>query len=110
MEYKWFSELEVLIDLGFQGFQKIYDCIKLFIPIKRKRKKTGEELIELTEEQKAWNKSVSKIRIYVEHGIGGMKRYQIVGYKSRMKSYFLKNRIIGVCAGLWNFKLQNNGC
>ncbi len=47
------------------------------------------------------------LRIYVEHGIGGMKRYRILGYKNRMKNYFLKTSIIGVCAGLWNLKLRN---
>lgn len=108
-EENWFSKFNVMVDLGFQGFEKLYNCKKLFIPFKRKRTKKGEAPIELTKEQKAWNKSVSKIRIYVEHGIGGMKRYRILGYKNRMKNYDLKNSIVGICAGLWNLKLRNNG-
>ena len=106
----WFSKFTVIIDLGFQGFEKLYKSQQLFIPFKRKRTKKGEVPVELTEEQKEHNKSVSKIRIYVEHGIGGMKRYRILGYKNRMKNYFLKNSIIGICAGLWNLKLQNSQC
>lgn len=105
----WFSKFMVLLDLGFQGFEKVYACMKLFIPYKRKRTKKGEKPIELTPAQKRWNRLVSKIRIYVEHGIGGMKRYGIMGYKNRMKNYSLKNTIVGICAGLWNLKLKNNG-
>jgi len=89
VEQNWFSKFTVILDLGFQGFAKLYDCMELLIPIKRKRAKKGEPPTELTPEQKSWNKSVSKIRIYVEHGIGGMKRYRILGYKNRMKDFRL---------------------
>ena len=101
----WFKNLEVLLDLGFQGFQKSYKCKKVYIPYKRPPSRDGIK-IELTESQKNWNKKVSKKRIYVEHGIGGMKRYKILGYKSRGKNYDLKNEILGICAGLWNFKIK----
>lgn len=106
----WFNKFRVILDLGFLGFEKLYNSKELLIPHKKKRKKKGEKSTELTEEQKTWNKAVSRVRVYVEHGIGGMKRYRILGYKNRMKNNFLKNRIIGICAGLWNYKMQYNGC
>lgn len=97
---KWFEKYDVLVDLGFLGIQKQYtETVK--IPIKRSKKK------ELTEEQKQHNKSISKIRIKVEHAIGGMKRYRILSDRLRTKSMARYNQIVGICAGLWNFILTN---
>jgi DDE superfamily endonuclease len=59
----------------------------------------------LTEEQKKRNKAVSRERIFVEHAIGGMKKFRILKNKFRLKSDVLKNKILGICAGLWNYQL-----
>lgn len=105
----WFKKFIIRIDSGFQGFASLYEYAELYIPYKKKRAKKGEKS-ELTEEQKLWNKEISKVRIFVEHSIGGMKRYNIIGYKNRLKDYNKKNDVLGVCAALWNFKLKLKKC
>jgi len=42
----------------------------------------------------------------VEHAIGGMKRFRVLINRSRIRKPKYKDDIIGVCAGLWNFKLK----
>lgn len=102
---KWFKKFTVRVDLGFQGIAKKYACKNLFIPFKKPRKSEDNPNPELSNEEKSWNYLISRIRIKVEHSIGGMKRFNIINYKNRMKCEKKKNRIIGVCAALWNYKL-----
>jgi len=83
--------------LGFIGFDKDYVCKLLRIPHKRKKN------IELTDEQKSENKSISSERIRVEHSIGGIKRYRILSERLRMHDFEEYDLIVGVCSGLWNF-------
>ena len=97
----WFENHGVLVDSGFQGFGKDYQTQKLSLP--QKRKKNGN----LTENQKNDNKKVSQERIFVENSISGMKRYRILVNKIRFHLIDLYDEIIGVCAGLWNFYLDN---
>lgn len=103
----WFICFKVIVDLGFIGIAKLYNIKELLIGHKKNRKtKNNPNPEPLTEEQKAWNRQVSKERIYGEHAIGGMKRYRMLKNKSRSKCNDLKNCILGVCAGLWNYKLS----
>ena len=106
-ELSWFADFTVRLDLGFQGFGDLYVCQKLHIPIKRKRVSKGESN-ELTEQNKAQNKKGRQERIFVEHSIGGMKRYRILVHRNRIKSKKVLDQIIGVCAGLWNFILDKS--
>lgn len=106
---KWFENLRVIFDLGFTGVDKIYEFKELLIGHKRPKKSKKNPNPKLTPEQKEKNKQVSKERIYVEHAIGGMKRYRILKNKGRAKSYELKNQVIANCAALWNYKLEING-
>jgi DDE superfamily endonuclease len=100
----WFKDLTVKLDLGFQGFADLYSCKKLVIPFKKKRAKKGVSN-DLSEDQVDHNKQVGSERIYVEHAIGGMKRYRILEHRNRLKSTKIINQVIGVCAALWNFHL-----
>ena len=105
----WFKNFTVLLDLGFVGFSSLYQSKEVLIGYKKPRKsKNNPDPPDLTEEQKEWNREVSKQRIYVEHAIGGMKRYRVLINRSRLKCYNIKNTILGVCAALWNFKLSCN--
>ena len=99
-QQNWFKQKEVWLDLGFLGFQKLYPT-KVHIPMKKGRRK------QLTEEQKLSNQSVSKIRVKIEHSIGGMKRYRILADRLRIRCMIKFNQIAGICAGLWNFILTN---
>jgi len=102
----WFKKYKVIVDLGFIGIDKYYEIKELMIGHKRKRKSKNNPNPKLTSEQKSWNTLVSKERIYVEHAIGGMKRFRMLVNRSRGKCIELKNDILGICAGLWNHKLN----
>jgi DDE superfamily endonuclease len=101
----WFKQKRVRVDLGFQGFEELYKCKKLYIPYKKKRVKKGA-CNELSEAQKQQNKAQAAERVKAEHSIGGMKRYRIISHRLTLKSTAIINCIIGVCAGLWNFVLK----
>jgi len=97
----WFENHHIYVDLGFLGIAKDYLCKKLSIPHKKPPKKT------LTDEQKLENQLMAIERIIVEHGIGGLKRFRVLSDKLRIYSLDLYDKIIGVCAGTWNFYLAN---
>lgn len=99
---KWFVDKKVLLDLGFQGFQNLYTTLETLLPHKRKRVKKGEENA-LSESQKQENKAQAQVRIYVEHSIGGIKRFRIIYNQIRMKRQHDMDITLGICAGLWNF-------
>jgi hypothetical protein len=101
----WFEKIKLRVDLGFQGIVDEYRCEKVTIPHKRKRAKKGE-ISELTSEQKEYNKQAGKERIYVEHSIGGMKRYQQLVNRNRLKKTPLLDMLLGICAALWNFSIR----
>ena len=52
------------------------------------------------------NKALSQVRIFVEHAIGGMKRYNILAYSFRNRTEHFEDDAIGACAGLWNLVLS----
>ena len=96
----WFADLTVRLDLGFFGFEKDYACQQLYLPHKKPKKQ------ELTLEQKAENKLLAGERVVVEHSIAGLKRYRILSDRLRMQDLNLYNQVLGICAGLWNFRLS----
>ncbi len=107
-EKDWFKNVKLLVDLGFVGIEKNYTIKELIIGEKKKRKSKSNPNPTLSDEQKELNKAVSKERIFVEHAIGGMKIYRILKNRCRLKTPELKDRIIGICAGLWNYHLAIN--
>ena len=97
---KWFADFRVRVDLGFLGIEQGYTCKELLIPHKKPKQQ------ELTPEQKAENKLLASERVSVEHSIAGLKRYRILADRLRMHDLDLYNVTLGVCAGLWNFRLS----
>ena len=85
-------------DMGFQG----YTCEGITI-VQPKKKPPGGEL---TPPQKAANRSISSIRIRIEHAIGGVKRYRMVKDKIRLLKDGIRDTIMETCCGLHNFRLQ----
>ena len=73
------------------------------IPTKKPRKSQKNPNPQLRGEQKAAKKALSQIRIFIEHAIGGMKRYNILVHGFRNRKADFEDDAIGVCAGLWNF-------
>lgn len=93
-----YSGKQVWVDLGFTGIKDHLSQEQVQIGCKKPPKK------ELTKEQKLQNQEISRIRVVVEHAIGGMKRYFILRHENRMR---LRNNIsdaVEICASLWNFK------
>src|SRR6516164_5420348 len=105
-EVDWFKDIHVRVDLGYQGMQSDSHLDQLDIPHKKPRKSKKNPHPELSAVQKAVNKALSQVRIFVEHAIGGMKRYNILvhGFRNRKENF--EDDVIGVCAGLWNLILE----
>jgi hypothetical protein len=70
----------------------------------RKSKKNPET--SLSDDQKAENKALSEVRIFIENGIGGMKRYTILVQRFRNRVTNFEDDVIGICARLWNLTLS----
>ena len=105
VELNWFENIKCRVDLGYQGIKTDYQSSQnIFIPHKKPRKSKKNPKPELTEKQKLTNKKLGKKRVYVEHAIGGMKRFQILNVKLRNKRKDFKNIIIRLAAGLFNLK------
>ena len=86
------------VDSGYQGMQKIDPSIRVVLPIKRKPGK------KLSPEEKEYNKTQSKIRVYVENAIRRVKTFRIMGdmYRNPLKKY---DRINDIICGLVNQRL-----
>src|SRR5215510_3190558 len=73
----WFADINVRVDLGYLGIQSDYRGDRINIPTKKPRKSKKNPNPQLSEAQKAANTALSQVRIFIEHAIGGMKRYNI---------------------------------
>jgi DDE superfamily endonuclease len=100
---QWFAKKTVLVDLGFLGINNDYEIEKLFIPHKKKRVKKGENN-ELNQVQKDENRQMSKERVGVEHAIGQIKRCKFLSQTIRVKKLTMLDQIVGVAAGIANFR------
>ena len=68
------------LDLGYKGIETDYPKLNCALPIKRKnpgRGKRGMKGPELSPEQKAFNKDLSKERVVVEHTFSRLKKFRI---------------------------------
>ena len=105
-ELDWFADIQVRVDLGYQGIQSDYKGDQIEIPTKKPRKSKQNPTPQLSDEQKAANKALSQVRIFIEHAIGGMKRYNSLVYTFRNRIEHFEDDVIGICAGLWNLVLS----
>ena len=105
-ELDWFTEINVRVDLGYLGMHSDYRGDRIAIPTKKPRKSTQNPNPQLSEAQKATNTALSQIRIFIEHAIGGMKRYNILVHVFRNRKADFEDDAVGICAGLWNFVLS----
>jgi len=105
-EVDWFTDLKVRVDRGDRGIQADYRGDQMDIPTKKPRKSQKNPNPPLSDEQRAANTAVSRIRIFIEHAIGGMQRYNILVPTFRNRIEHFEDDVIGVCAGLWNLVLS----
>lgn len=100
-DQSWLEGLPVSLDLGYQGFRKDYACQSVSQPTKKPRK------ADFSAAEKTANQKISSGRIYVEHAIGGLKRYRYLTDRLRTHKVQLYELSMLVCAGIWNFYLTN---
>ena len=105
-ELDWFEDIHVRVDLGYQGIQSAYKGEQIDLPTKKPRKSKKNPNPQWSDEQKAVNKAVSQVRIFIEHAIGGMKRSNIVVQVFRNRKADFEDDAVGICAGLWNLALS----
>jgi DDE superfamily endonuclease/Helix-turn-helix of DDE superfamily endonuclease len=86
-------------DTGFQGYAP--EGVKIEQPKKKPRN------AELTIAQKQENQRISKIRVEVEHQIGGIERCQIVVQKFRNRVDHYGDDVMETAFGLHNFRLTH---
>ena len=94
----WPEESVVLGDSGFQGYRP--EDVHVAIPIKKPRGK------DLDDEAKAANKSLSKVRVRVEHSIAGIKRCNIVSDVNRNYKHGFADTSMNVACGLHNLRVS----
>jgi len=93
------EKIKIHLDLGFKGIQKDYP-LDIRMPIRKPRTS------ELTENQKKYNKKTSQVRVKVEHAIAGVKRLRCITDVCRTKSEEMKDQLMWLSCGLWNFHLK----
>ena len=83
-------------DTGYQGIHHIH--AKSVTPRKKKRG------VDLTQEDKDFNRTLSSKRIFVEHVIGKLKRFKVISerYRNRRSRFTLRFNLI---AGIYNYEL-----
>lgn len=104
-EHPWFETIHALLDLGYQGILADYVGKNIEIPHKKPRKSQKNPQPKLSSEQKAENQALSRVRIFVENAIAGIKRFNILVHAFRNRKANMEDDVIALCAGLWNLFL-----
>ena len=86
-------------DKGFQG----YAPPGVIVQQPKKKPRGGD----LTEEEVAQNRLLSRVRIAVEHVIAGIKRMRIVKEVFRNQRLNFEDLVMEVVCGLHNFRTDN---
>jgi IS5 family transposase len=94
------KQINLLVDLGYQGLDKHKPDNKVFMPNKATKN------FPLTEAQKWQNKLISSKRVIGEHPFAVMKSFHILKNKFRGSS-LLANTAFEAIAGLHNFRLEH---
>jgi hypothetical protein len=93
------KDVEINADLGYLGIDKDFPLLRSRIPIKRKKGKVLEK------KDKRYNKRISKARVVIEHVIGRMKKFRIMGnkFRNKLKRY---DDMTSIISGLINLKVM----
>jgi hypothetical protein len=90
-----------VFDLGYLGVETDFLEQLSSIPNRKKRN------LELSVEEKEFNKNHSRKRIVIEHTICRMKKYMIMSqiFRNRLRKY---NRVSDIVSGLVNYRIMNH--
>jgi DDE superfamily endonuclease len=102
----WLTDLNVRVALGYRGMLSDSRGERMDIPTKKPRKRKKNPHPQLSAEQKAANTAFSRVRIGIEHAMGGMQRSTILVQVFRNRQADFEDKAVGICAGLWNFALS----
>lgn len=101
----WFASTDASTDLGYQGIKTDYLSPEhIHIPHKKPRKSKQNPDPQLTRQQKRENRQIGRVRVLVEHAIGGMKVFRVLTIRLRNHLKHLADDFIFATAGLWNLK------
>ena len=104
MELSCETAIPVKGDSGFQGL--LVGQAVVTTPIKRPRTKKGEPKSVLSEEQKGYNRTLSKERISIEHSNAGFKRNRSVVEVLRNTRQGMSDSLAMVAMGLHNLPVS----
>ncbi|MBV9178214.1 MAG: transposase [Nitrososphaeraceae archaeon] len=93
-------QVENVLDLGYIGVQNDFPTVKSVLPIRKNRNKS-----DLSNEEKKYNRKHCKLRIIVEHTVGRIKKFGIMGtkFRNRLGRYDHASDIV---SGLVNFRIM----
>ena len=95
------------LDLGYDGVRNDYPGLNALVPFKRRspgRGKRGVKAVELTCEEKAFNRWLSGERVVVEHTVSRVKKFRIMAheFRNRLKHY---DTMTDIVCGLVNLRI-----
>lgn len=86
-------------DLGYLGYEP--EKVKVVMPVKKQKKQ------ELSQEDKAYNKLISSMRVKVEHVMAGVKRLRAAKEKLRLRTQNIYDEIMCIACGIHNLRTAN---
>lgn len=89
------------MDTGFQGFAHVFPGHRVSMP---RKKPKGRPLCRTYRQQ---NHVRSRLRVLVEHAIGGAKRFRAVADVFRNKREGADDHAMVIACGLWNYHLAH---
>ena len=94
------KQVVTVVDLGYHGIEKDFPEQLSALPFKKKRNQP------LSQEEKDYNITHSKMRIVVEHTISRLKKYRIMSniFRNKLRKY---DKVSNIVAGLINYKILN---
>lgn len=98
---KFNTRVEILADLGFLGWKP--SKVNLILPHKKPRN-TKTQNKDLTQDQKEFNKALSKKRVKVENVLAHVKILRIVKDKNRNYRFGFRENLMKTACGLYNFR------
>jgi hypothetical protein len=87
--------MHVRVDLGYRGIQADYRGEQLDIPTRQPRMSQKHPAPPWSDEQKAANTALSRVRIFIEPAPGGMKRSNILVHTLRNRLEHFEDDITG---------------
>ena len=93
-----------VFELGHLGVEK--DCPEQLSSLPKRKKRN----LDLSKEEREYNKDIAKKRIVIEHTICRLKKYRILAkdvFRNKIRKH---NKVSDIVAGLVNYRIMNHYC